>query len=70
MTYTIIVAVGKHTLSPEEGPTAIEELGARASSGFPKPAKRAKAGGKLFFSVAKLLTSDNGLRFRKRSPST
>lgn len=45
----IIVAVGKHLLSPEEGPTTVDELGACASSTVPKPAKRVKAGRKSSF---------------------
>jgi hypothetical protein len=47
MTYIIIVAARKHALSPDEGPTTVEELGACALSGILKPVKRAKAGGKL-----------------------
>ncbi|KAN0139930.1 hypothetical protein V8E53_002235 [Lactarius tabidus] len=41
----IKVAAGKHALSPKEGPTTVEELGARALSGIQKPVKQAKAGG-------------------------
>ncbi|KAN0136098.1 hypothetical protein V8E53_005958 [Lactarius tabidus] len=41
----IKVAAGKHALSPKEGSTTVEELGARALSGIQKPVKQAKAGG-------------------------
>ncbi len=42
-----IVSLGKHALSPEEGPTTNVER--RAMPGLPKPAKRVKASGGFAF---------------------